>query len=55
LAGIARGVTGSDVVASAARYALIVYAVFAALTQLGMAVQLTANTFLILLGAIALA
>jgi hypothetical protein len=32
-----------------------VYAVFAALTQLGVAVQLTANTFLILLGAVALA
>jgi hypothetical protein len=30
-------------------------AVFAALTQLGIAVQLTANTFLILLGAVALA
>src|ERR687893_33762 len=34
---------------------VIVYAVFAALTQLGIAVQLTANTFLILLGAVALA
>jgi hypothetical protein len=33
----------------------IVYAVFAALTQLGVAVQLTANTFLIVLGAVALA
>jgi len=32
-----------------------VYAVFAALTQLGIAVQLTANTFLIVLGAVALA
>ena len=40
---------------SVARYAIIVYAVFAALTQLGIAVQLTANTFLILLGGIALA
>src|SRR5919112_1561021 len=35
--------------------AIIVYAVFAALTQLGIAVQLTANTFLIVLGAVALA
>jgi hypothetical protein len=35
--------------------AIIVYAVFAALTQLGIAVQLTAPTFLIVLGAIALA
>jgi hypothetical protein len=32
-----------------------VYAIFAALTQLGVAVQLTANTFLIVLGAVALA
>jgi small-conductance mechanosensitive channel len=55
LAGIVRGATGSDVLAGIARYAIIVYAVFAALTQLGIAVQLTANTFLILLGAVALA
>src|ERR671933_62947 len=55
LAGIVRGATGSDVLASIARYAIIVYAVFAALTQLGIAVQLTANTFLILLAAVALA
>ena len=38
-----------------AQVAIIVYAVFAALTQLGIAVQLTAPTFLIALGAIALA
>jgi small-conductance mechanosensitive channel len=55
LAGIVRGATGSDVLASIARYAILVYAAFAALTQLGIAVQLTANTFLILLGAVALA
>src|ERR671932_1175327 len=55
LAGIVRGATGSDVLSTIARYAIIVYAVFAALTQLGIAVQLTANTFLILLGAVALA
>src|ERR687898_1055978 len=55
LAGIVRGATESDVLSSIARYAIIVYAVFAALTQLGIAVQLTANTFLILLGAVALA
>jgi small-conductance mechanosensitive channel len=55
LASIVRGATGSDVLASIARYAIIVYAVFAALTQLGIAVQLTANTFLILLAAVALA
>src|ERR671920_698811 len=55
VSGIVRGATGSDVLATVARYAIIVYAVFAALTQLGIAVQLTANTCLILLGAIALA
>src|SRR5919106_2880938 len=55
LAGIVRGATESDTLASVARYAIIVYAVFAALTQLGIAVQLTANTFLIVLGAVALA
>jgi hypothetical protein len=38
-----------------ARVAIIVYAVFAALTQLGIAVQLTANTLLIVLGGVALA
>ncbi len=37
------------------RYAAIVYAVFAALTQRGIAVELTAPTFLIALGAVALA
>src|SRR5919206_611922 len=55
LASVVRGATGSGLLASIARYAIIVYAVFAALTQLGIAVQLTANTFLILLGAVALA
>src|SRR5215217_501890 len=55
ISGIVRGATGSDILASIAHYAIIVYAVFAALTQLGVAVQLTANTFLIVLGAIALA
>jgi small-conductance mechanosensitive channel len=55
ISGIVRGATGSDVLSSIARYAIIVYAVFAALTQLGVAVQLTANTFLIVLGAVALA
>jgi len=55
LSGIVRGATGSDLLASIARYAIIVYAVFAAITQLGIAVELTAPTFLILLGAVALA
>src|SRR5919112_5873894 len=53
LSGVVRGATGSDLLGTIARYAIIVYAVFAALTQLGIAVQLTANTFLIVLGAIA--
>src|SRR5215204_4530505 len=55
LSGIVRAATGSDVLASIARYAIIVYAAFAALTELGIAVQLTAPTFLIVLGAVALA
>jgi len=55
VSGIVRGATGSDLLASVARYAIIVYAVFAAITELGIAVTLTAPTFLILLGAVALA
>ena len=55
LSGMVRGATGSDLLASVARYAIIVYAVFAAITELGIAVSLTAPTFLILLGAVALA
>ena len=55
LSSIVRGATGSGLLASVARYAIIVYAVFAALTQLGVAVELTAPTFLIVLGAVALA
>jgi small-conductance mechanosensitive channel len=55
VSGIVRGATGSDLLASVAQYAIIVYAVFAAITELGIAVTLTAPTFLILLGAVALA
>ena len=55
LSGVVRGATDSDILASIARYAIIVYAVFAALTELGIAVELTAPTFLIVLGAVALA
>src|ERR671912_3014803 len=55
LAGIVRGATGSDVLSNIARYAIIIYAGFAAITELGIAVQLTAPTFLIILGAVALA
>ena len=55
IAGIIRGATGSGLLASVAQYAIIIYAVFAALTQLGIAVQLTANTFLVILAGAALA
>src|SRR5215212_2550467 len=55
LAGVVRGATGSELLANVARYAIIVYAAFAAITELGIAVQLTAPTFLIILGAVALA
>src|ERR671921_1313850 len=55
LASIVRGATGSDLLSNIARYAIIIYAAFAAITQLGIAVQLTAPTFLIVLGAAALA
>ena len=55
ISGIVRGATGSGILASVAQYAIIIYAVFAALTELGVAVQLTAPTFLIVLGAVALA
>jgi small-conductance mechanosensitive channel len=55
LAGIVRGATGSDLLSNVARYAIIIYAAFAAITELGVAVQLTAPTFLIVLGAVALA
>ncbi len=54
VSGIVRGATGSSLLASVAQYAIIVYAVFAAITELGIAVELTAPTFLIVLGAVAL-
>lgn len=55
VAGVVRGATGSGILASVVQYGIIIYAVFAALTQLGIAVQLTAPTFLILLGGVSLA
>jgi len=55
LASIVRGATASGILASVVRYGVIIYAAFAALTQLGIAVTLTAPTFLILLGAVAFA
>ncbi len=54
LSGIVRGATGSDILASVVQYAILVYAVFAAITELGIAVELTAPTFLIVLGGVAL-
>ena len=55
VAGIVRGATGSNIAGSVAQYGIIVFAVFAALTQMGIAEELIAPTFLILLGAVALA
>lgn len=55
LAAIIRGATGNETLAKVGKYAILVYAGFAALTQLGIAVQLTGNTLLIVLGGVALA
>jgi small-conductance mechanosensitive channel len=55
VAGIVRGATGSNVIGSVAQYGIIVFAAFAALTQLGIAPELIAPTFLILLGGVTLA
>ena len=55
VAGIVRGATGSELAGSIAQYGIIVFAAFAALTQLGIAEELIAPTFLILLGGAALA
>lgn len=55
LAAIIRGATGNETLAKVGRYAILVYAAFAALTQLGIAVQMTGNTLLIVLGGMALA
>ncbi|TDO66588.1 putative transporter (transmembrane protein) [Kribbella sp. VKM Ac-2571] len=55
LAAVIRGATANETLAKVARYAVLVYAAFAALTQLGVAVQLTGNTLLIVLAGAALA
>jgi hypothetical protein len=55
LAAIIRGATGNETLATVGKYAILVYAAFAALTQLGIAVQLTGNTLLIVLAGAALA
>lgn len=39
VSGIVRGATGSSIRASVVQYAIIVYAVFAAITELGIAVK----------------
>lgn len=55
IAALIRGATGNEALARVGRYAIIVYAAFVALTQLGIAVQLTGVTLLVVLGGIALA
>lgn len=55
LANIVQGATGSNALASVARYIILIYAVFIALTELGIAARLTGPTFLILLAGVALA
>lgn len=55
VAGIVRGATGSNIAGSVAQYGIIVFAGFVALTQLGIATEIIAPTFLIILGAVALA
>ena len=55
VAGIVRGATGSSIAGSVAQYGIMVFAAFAALTQMGIAEELIAPTFLILLGSVALA
>ena len=54
VAGIVRRATGS-IAGSVAQYGIIVFVVFAALTQMVIAEELIAPTFLILLGSVALA
>lgn len=55
VAALIRGATGNTMLAGIGRYAIIIYSAFTALTVLGIAVQLTANTLLIVLGGLALA
>jgi hypothetical protein len=55
IAAVIRGATGNEMLAKIGRIAILVYAAFAALTQLGIATHLTGNTLLIVLGAAGLA
>ncbi len=55
VAALIRGATSNEILASIGRYIIIVYAAFTALTVLNIAVQLTANTLLVVLSGLALA
>lgn len=55
LAGLVRGLSGSDSLAKATQVVIVVYGVFVALVQLHIAQALTGSTFLIVLGGLALA
>ncbi|MFG3690206.1 hypothetical protein [Micromonospora sp. NPDC047740] len=55
VAALIRGSTSSELLAKIGRATIIVYAAFTALTVLGIAVQLTANTLLIVFSGLALA
>lgn len=55
VAALIRGATSNEILAKIGRYLIIVYAAFAALTVLDIAVQLTANTLLVVLSGLALA
>lgn len=55
IAALVRGATDNAVIARITRWAIIVYSAFTALTVLGIAIQLTANTLLIVLAGLALA
>lgn len=55
VAALIRGATNNEILARIGRYVIVIYSAFTALTVLGIAVQLTANTLLIVLGGLALA
>jgi hypothetical protein len=55
VAGLIRASTSNEILARIGRYIIIVYATFTALSTLDIAVQLTANTFLVVLSGLALA
>jgi Conserved TM helix len=55
VAALIRGSTGNETLAKIGRCIIVVYAAFTAMTVLDIAVQLTANTLLIVLGGLSLA